>query len=124
MSRASLANAVAKVENFQQTFPRAKSMQSKAGLACAISGIAQYFLDKSHPGACYFLGSGLCMLALFPWTKIVIMPINYALMSPEALKKNDEWINEKIDKWGQVHFVRVILGGIAFALNIKAILLM
>ena len=64
------------------------------------------------------------MLALFPWTKIVIMPINYELMSPEALKKNDEWINEKIDKWGQVHFVRVILGGIAFALNIKAILLM
>ena len=52
------------------------------------------------------------------------MPINYELMSPEALKKNDEWINEKIDKWGQVHFVRVILGGIAFALNIRAILLM
>ena len=51
------------------------------------------------------------------------MPINYALMDESALKKDDVWINDMIDKWGRVHFVRTVLGGIAFALNIKAILM-
>ena len=52
-----------------------------------------------------------------------IMPINYTLMDESALKKDDVWINDMIDKWGRVHFVRTVLGGIAFALNIKAILM-
>ena len=51
------------------------------------------------------------------------MPINYALMDESALKKEDIWINDMIDKWGRVHLVRTVLGGIAFALNIKAILM-
>ena len=114
---------MSKVENFQQIFPRAMSMQAKAGILAAIGGISLYFLDSSHPGACYFGISGICFLALFPWTKFKIMPINNALMDESALKKNDEWINEMIDNWGRVHFVRTVLGGIAFALNIRAILM-
>ena len=114
---------MSKVENFQQIFPRAKSMQAKAGILAAIGGISLYILDSSHPGACYFGISGTCFLALFPWTKFKIMPINNALMDESALKKNDDWINEMIDNWGRVHFVRTVLGGIAFALNIRAILM-
>ena len=98
-------------------------MQAKAGILAAIGGISLYFLDSSHPGACYFGISGICFLALFPWTKFKIMPINNALMDESALKKNDEWINDMIDNWGRVHFVRTVLGGIAFALNIRAILM-
>ena len=64
------------------------------------------------------------MLAVIPWTMYAILPINNALMNPEALKKNDAWIDEKMDKWGKGQLVRLCLGGIAFALNIKAILLM
>ena len=63
-----------------------------------------------------------CLFTNF-YEKNKIMPINYALMDESALKKEDIWINDMIDKWGRVHFVRTVLGGIAFALNIKAILM-
>ena len=63
------------------------------------------------------------MLAMFPWMKLFILPVNALLMSEEALKKNDDWINEHIDKWGNAHFVRTCLGGIGFALNILAFLM-
>ena len=100
-----------------------RGIYSTPRILTLIGGISLYFLDSSHPGACYFGISGICFLALFPWTKFKIMPINNALMDESALKKNDEWINDMIDNWGRVHFVRTVLGGIAFALNIRAILM-
>jgi len=122
-ARAHLQKATTKVENFQQMFPRMKKMLGKILISCVIGGISQFFLDQSHPGSCYFLASGLCMLAMFPWMKLFILPVNALLISEEALKKNDDWINEHIDKWGNAHFVRTCLGGIGFALNILAFLM-
>jgi len=122
-ARANLPTAVSKVENFQQIFPRAMNMQKKIAGLCILGGISQYFLDKTHPGTCYFLTSGLTLIGLFPWTKFYIMPTNLELMDEGALKKDDAWMNGKIDHWGKVHFVRTVLGGIAFALNIKAFLM-
>jgi len=122
-ARANLPTAVSKVENFQQTFPRAMNMQKKIAALCIISGISQYFLDKTHPASCYILVAGLTKIGLFPWTKFFIMPTNLQLMDEGALKKDDAWMNDKIDHWGKVHFVRTVIGGIAFALNIKAFLM-
>ena len=51
ISRANLPTAVSKVENFQQIFPRAKSMQAKAGIFAAIGGkvsileVAAFWVD-------------------------------------------------------------------------------
>ena len=38
--RANLPTAMSKVENFQQIFPRAKSMQAKAGILAAVHSAA------------------------------------------------------------------------------------
>ena len=122
--RANLPTAIGKVENFQQVFPRAKSMQGKIAGMCGIGGVAQYFLDKANSGSLYFLAAGGCMFFLWPFTLLVIMPINNQLMAGEdPKKKGDSWINKMMADWANVHLVRTIFGGIAFALNIKAILM-
>lgn len=99
-------------------------MQGGLALLGALQGFALYMLDKTNPSSAYTLASSLCLLSLWPYTMVVIMPINNQLMAgEEPKKKNDSWINEMMDKWGRVHFVRTIVGGVAFALNIKAILM-
>ena len=46
MFRANLPNGLQKIDNFQQTFPRAKAFQGGIALVCGLGGVAQYFLDK------------------------------------------------------------------------------
>lgn len=98
----------------------------QGGLAAlgALQGFALYMLDKANPSASYVLASSLCLFFLWPYTMVVIMPINNQLMAgEEPKKKNDSWINDMMNKWGRVHLVRTVVGGVAFALNIKAIMM-
>ena len=121
--RINLPSGSIMVDNFQQTFPRAKQFQSRLALALAIHGVAQFAADMGNPGAKFFLAAGISFASLIPWTLVMIMPINYQLMDGDVpKKKGDEWIKVMMNGWDRVHLVRTLLGALGFGLSIAGIL--
>ena len=54
------------------------------------------------------LCSALGMTFMFPWTILVIAPVNSLLMDGETpKKKGDTWVLEMMTKWDRVHGVRI-----------------
>ena len=56
-------------------------------------------------GAVPFLIGGLAMLASWPWTLLVIMPVNNALMAT-PLEKAGPQTRRLVEKWGTLHAFR------------------
>ncbi len=79
-----LPNGNSMIDNFQQTFPRAKAYCGALAILCAASSVGQYFIDPTGANAAVILGAGLGVLSLWPWTLVGIMPINYQLMDGEG----------------------------------------
>jgi hypothetical protein len=63
-------------------------------------------------GAISFLIGGLVILANWPWTLVVIMPVNDVLMDspPDAAGPQTRRL---VEKWGTLHAVRTGLGALA-----------
>src|SRR3984957_11859844 len=61
-----------------------------------------------------FLVGAILIIAPWPWTLIVIKPVNDALLAPE-LGKAGPPTRAIVLKWGTVHAVRTVLGGLATA---------
>jgi hypothetical protein len=59
-----------------------------------------------------FLAGALLMVANGPWTLMVIMPTNGALMATR-LEDAGPLSRSQIIKWNKLHSVRTVLGGIA-----------
>jgi hypothetical protein len=51
--------------------------------------------------ACWLIG-GIIMGALFPYTIILMLPLNLELISP-GLDKNSPLAAQLLDKWGHLH---------------------
>jgi hypothetical protein len=61
-----------------------------------------------------FLIGAILIIAPWPWTLIVIKPINDALLATAPDKASPQ-SRALIVKWGTVHAVRTVLGGLATA---------
>jgi hypothetical protein len=61
-----------------------------------------------------FLVGAILIIAPWPWTLIVIKPVNDALLATE-LGKAGPPTRALVLKWGTVHAVRTVLGGLATA---------
>src|SRR6516162_7893104 len=61
-----------------------------------------------------FLVGALCMLANWPWTLLVIRPVNSQLMAiePNAAGPASRAL---IERWNELHLVRTVLGSLAVA---------
>ena len=58
----------------------------------------------------WLLCSSLGMFFMFPWTILVIAPINKLLMDGDnPKKKSDSWVQEMMTKWDRVHGVRTLV---------------
>jgi len=94
------------VDHFQSTFPRAKVFQVignhpfhycyiyfhiplfQGGLALGTfaSGGLSYLLAPQDPASKLFLVAGTAMFLVWPYTLVVIMPINHKLMDKKGLE--------------------------------------
>ena len=63
-------------------------------------------------GTAWWLIGGILMVAVVPFTLIVIMPTNKALMD-SSLDKRTEKANHLLRKWGRLHAVRTMLSVLA-----------
>jgi hypothetical protein len=93
---------------WKPSYRRGFAMQAPLALAGFLCGVAAY-TEKQDSG---FLIGGFLMLANWPWTLLVIMPVNKKLSAMDPAAPNSE-VRDLVRKWGRLHAVRSALGAVA-----------
>ena len=103
---------------WKPSYKRGLAMQAPLALAgFALSLVAWW---QTRDLLC--LVGGAMMLANWPWTLLVINPVNAVLMATESSQAGVE-TRTLIEKWGRLHAVRTAFGFIAvFAFLIASVL--
>src|SRR5215210_7221832 len=83
------------------SYRRATTMQATLAIAAAITGIATWV----HGEGPVWLWGGLVMLAVVPFTLIVIRPTNDLLLAPGRDLSSSETL-ALLQRWGRLHAVR------------------
>jgi Anthrone oxygenase len=95
---------------WKPSYQRGALMQAPLALIGFLLGMWAW-QQVSHPG---FLIGAIAIIAPWPWTLIVIKPINDALLATE-LDKAGPPTRVLIVKWGTVHAARTVMGALAAA---------
>jgi hypothetical protein len=93
---------------WQPSYRRGAAMQASIAVVSCILGLVAWW---QAGGFGYLIGSVFIILP-WPWTLLVMMPVNKALerMSPNAA---DATTRALILRWGKLHWVRAALGVLA-----------
>jgi hypothetical protein len=102
---------------WKPSYARGKTMQASIALVSTLLGLIAAYLTRDWR---WVLGAAL-ILAPWPWTLLVIMPVNNVLeaTAPEAA---DAQTRALIEKWGRLHAGRSALGVAATLVYLWAIL--
>ena len=98
------------LQEWKLAYPRGYAMQAPLAVMGFVLG-AWVWYRGGHIG---FLVGALCMLANWPWTLLVIRPVNSQLMAiePNAAGPVSRAL---IERWNALHLVRTVLGSLAVA---------
>ncbi|HSI40436.1 MAG TPA: DUF1772 domain-containing protein [Xanthobacteraceae bacterium] len=93
---------------WKPAYKRGFAMQAPLAIAGFLLGVASWWVD----GAAAWLVGAVLMLANWPYTLIIILPINNRLnaIAPEAV---DAQARRLIQRWAGLHAVRSALGLLA-----------
>jgi hypothetical protein len=91
-------------------YPRGYAMQAPLAFLGFIFGAWSWLRTNEA----LFLVGALLMLANWPWTFLVMMRVNKTLMTTPP-EQSGALSRAQIVKWGRLHAVRTILGGLAAA---------
>ena len=97
------------------SYKRATVMQVPLALVGALAGIVRW----AQGGGPLWGWAALLLLAVIPFTLIVIRPTNHQLLEPERDLGSDE-TRGLLEKWGRLHGVRSALSLLASILFILA----
>jgi hypothetical protein len=103
--------------HWADAYRRAAPMQVGLALSSAITGIMTWF----HGEGLLWLWGGLCILAVIPFTLLVIRPVNQRLMAA-AQGDNAVTAAHLLVQWGRLHAVRAGLGMIALLFYLSGII--
>jgi hypothetical protein len=103
------------VAQWAPSYKRATVMQASLAVTAAVSGVIRGVLG----GGPLWIGAAAIILAVVPFTLIVIRPTNNRLLDPLRDRRSDE-TRQLLESWGRLHSVRSILGVIASILFIWA----
>jgi hypothetical protein len=93
---------------WKPSYRRGFAMQAPLALVGCLLGLFAWWQTREL----LFLIAGVTMLANWPWTIVVIGPVNAALMSAEPAQA-DAQTRALIVRWGKLHAVRTALGFVA-----------
>jgi hypothetical protein len=102
---------------WQPSYQRGKAMQASLALVSTLLGLWAAYLSGDWV---WVLGAAL-ILAPWPWTLFVIMPVNKVLEAT-ALDAANAQTRSLIEKWGKLHAGRSALGIAATLVYLWAIL--
>jgi hypothetical protein len=91
---------------WRRSYQRAAIMQAALALVSGVLGVVAFACDKDWR---WLLGA-IAILAAWPWTLLVIMPVNRRL---EAADAGQGGIRGLVERWGRLHAVRSALGLVA-----------
>jgi hypothetical protein len=87
------------------SYQRAAVMQAALAILAGVGGVASWI----HGEGAAWLWGGLMILAVVPFTLLVIRPTNDALLAP-GLDPASAETRELLERWGRLHAVRSGLG--------------
>ena len=93
---------------WKPSYKRGAAMQAPLALAGFALGLVAWWQTRDL----LFLAGGIAMLANWPWTILVIYPVNAVLMATEPEQAGAQ-TRALIAKWARLHAVRTALGFIA-----------
>lgn len=96
------------LEEWKPSYKRGTMMQAPLALAGFALGLAAWWQTRDF----LFLAGGIMMLANWPWTILVIKPVNAVLMATEPEQAGAQ-TKALIAKWGRLHAVRTAVGFVA-----------
>src|ERR1700723_979526 len=95
---------------WKPAYKRGAAMQAPLAVVGFLFGMLAWWQVSDSA----FLVGAIMIIAPWPWTLIVIKPINDALLATD-LDKAGPPTRALVLKWGFVHAVRTVLGGLATA---------
>ena len=102
---------------WKPSYARGKVMQASLALVSTVLGLGAGYLTRDWE---WLLGAAL-ILAPWPWTLLVIMPVNKVLEATPVSAANAQ-TRALMVKWGTLHAVRSALGTAATLVYLWAIL--
>jgi hypothetical protein len=93
---------------WQPSYSRGYTMQSSLAVAGFLLGVAAWWLTRDWS----WLVGALAMILNWPWTLIVMKPVNGRL-DAWALEDASAESRALIRKWATLHAIRAMLGGVA-----------
>ena len=97
------------VNEFRPSYRRATVMQVSLAGTGFLSAVGAWLTN----GSFWWLIGGAILVAVIPFTLLVIFPTNKKLLDP-TLDKSSKLATELLVRWGRLHVVRSLLGGLAF----------
>ena len=111
-ARMSCGTTLAAIE-FGPSYHRAAVMQASLAVIGFLMGTAAWLAGSS---SWWFVG-GIVLVAVVPFTLVVIMPTNKKLLRLDP-DKDPELADDLLRKWNRLHAVRTLLSLIAFVIFI------
>lgn len=106
-ARLSLDDRAALAE-WKPAYKRGTAMQAPLAIVGFVLGLVAWWLT----GRTGFLIGALAMIAPWPWTLLMIKPVNDELVATEAEKAGPR-SRTLLVRWGNLHAVRTALGAVA-----------
>ena len=97
--------ARALLAEWKPSYKRGTMMQAPLALVGFALGLTAWWQTRDV----LFLAGGVAMLANWPWTILVINPVNAVLMATEPEQAGAQ-TKALVAKWGRLHAVRTALG--------------
>ncbi len=105
----------ATLAEWKPSYQRGFMMQASIAVLSGACGLIMWWIE----GGPLWLAGAITILANWPYTLIVMMPVNHRLEATPSESANDE-TRQLLNRWGRLHWVRTILGGAATMLLLFA----
>ncbi len=90
---------------WKPSYARGFAMQATLAVVGGVAGAAAWWITRES----FFLVGALLLIANWPYTLLVIMPVNHRLNATDP-DQTDDVTRRDLIRWGQLHAVRTVLG--------------
>ena len=90
------------LKEWRPSYKRAAVVQPILAAVGFLSAIAAWLMG----GSVWWLVGGVLLVAVIPYTLIIVFPTNNKLLDPAIVDKNPDQARRLLSRWGRLHTVR------------------